>query len=157
MQLLQETMTLRAGTPDAVWRVIDDPDALRRVLPGCESLAADDDGGLRGVLAAKIQFLSVRADVTARLDDADPPRHVVVRLEGRPQMLAGSFSAVIPVELEATAEGGTRLSYAVDLSVTGRLAAFGLPLLRQTMRDQVARLVANLGTELARQDGETGA
>ena len=43
--------------------------------------------------------------------------------------------------------GGLR-DYAVDLTVTGRLAAFGAPILRDTLRKQVAQLVDNLGHEL---------
>jgi carbon monoxide dehydrogenase subunit G len=157
MELVRDTASVAAGSPDAVWEVIQDVNALRRILPGCESLLADVDGRLRGVLAAKIQFLTVRADVTARLEGHDAPRHVVVRLEGRPRSLAGSFSAVISVDLEPVSGGGTMLTYAVELSVTGRLATFGLPLLRQTMRDQVARLLVNLSNELVRRDGNTAA
>ena len=49
----------------------------------------------------------------------------------------------------------TEVSYAVDLQVTGRLATFGSPLLRETLRRQVAVLLANVDRELAeRRDGD---
>ena len=41
------------------------------------------------------------------------------------------------------------MSYSVDLHVTGRLASFGAPLLRETLRRQVAVLLANVDRELA--------
>jgi carbon monoxide dehydrogenase subunit G len=55
----------------------------------------------------------------------------------------------VPFELEPQADGATLITYRVDLAVTGRLAAFGRPLLRDTMRRQIAQLVANVERELA--------
>jgi 2-furoyl-CoA dehydrogenase large subunit len=150
------------GPPGAVWAIIEDPAALARVLPGAESVEATGPGGFRGVLAARIQFLTIRADVEATLSDADPPRHLRLQLRGRPRGLAGSFEVSIPFDLrEVEAPAGptpagptnaTEISYAVDLMVTGRLAAFGAPLLRDTLRRQVTALVQNLDRELAARD-----
>jgi 2-furoyl-CoA dehydrogenase large subunit len=157
------------GPPGAVWAIIEDPAALARVLPGAESVESTGPGGFRGVLAARIQFLTIRADVEATLSDADPPRHLRLQLRGRLRGLAGSFEVSIPFDLrEVEAPAGpapagatpagptpagptnaTEISYAVDLMVTGRLASFGAPLLRDTLRRQVATLVQNLDRELA--------
>lgn len=153
-ELIRETAFVANGSPDAIWAIIEDVDALARVLPGCEALAPDGDGRLRGVLAARIQFLTVRADVVASLHEAHPPRHLRVQLDGRPHALAGSFIASIAFDMEPV-DGGTRISYRVDLAVTGRLAAFGLSLLRHALGDQIARLVGNLNLELAPRSGHT--
>ncbi|HEY3522385.1 MAG TPA: SRPBCC domain-containing protein [Candidatus Limnocylindrales bacterium] len=141
------------GPPEAVWSIIEDPAALARVLPGAESIVADGPGRFRGVLATRIQFLTVRADVVATFHDADRPRHLRLMIEGRPRGLAGSFTVSVPFDLEprsaADRRAGTGVRYAVDLQVTGRLATFGAPLLRDTMRRQIAALVANVDRELA--------
>lgn len=147
-ELVRETVTI-AGPPEAVWSVIEDPAALGRVLPGCESINTEGPGRFRAVLASKVQFMTLRADVTATFNDADPPRHLRLELEGRPRGLAGSFRVSVPFDIEPTGDGGSRVTYSVDLSVTGRLAAFGVPLLRETMRRQVAELVRNVERELA--------
>ncbi len=151
-ELARDEVTL-AGPPESVWAIIDDPAALGRVLPGCETIAADGPGRFRAVLASRIQFLTVRADVVATFHDADPPRHLRLELEGRPRMLAGSFRASIPFDLAPTGEGGTRVSYSVDVTVTGRLATFGTPLMRDTLGRQVAELVRNVERELAAPEG----
>jgi carbon monoxide dehydrogenase subunit G len=142
------------GSREAVWALIEDPASLARVLPGAESVVADGPGRLRGVVATRIQFLTVRADVVAAFHDADPPRHLRLQLDGRPRGLAGSFTVSVPFDLVARdGPGGpgteTEITYAVDLQVTGRLATFGAPLLRDTMRRQIAALVANVDRELA--------
>jgi 2-furoyl-CoA dehydrogenase large subunit len=148
IDLLQDRVTI-ACDRDRIWAIVDDPDptTLARVLPGCEALERAADGSLRGTLAASLGFITIRADVTARFADPDPPSSVRLELEGRPRAIAGAFRASIPFELEAFPGGGTVASYHVRLAVSGRLAAFGAPLLRDTMRRQVATLAANLGRE----------
>jgi carbon monoxide dehydrogenase subunit G len=145
------------GSPTAVWALIEDPVALARVLPGAESIVATGEGRFHGVLASKLQFLTVRADVDAEFRDADPPRHLRLEMAGRPRGLAGSFTVSVPFDLTSMVEPGspagsatvTEVSYAVDLQLTGRLATFGASLLRETLRRQVAVLLANVNRELA--------
>ena len=115
---------------DGIWRVFSDASALARVLPGCESLEASGPNTYRGVLATRLQFLTIRADVTARLLDLEPPDRLRLELEGRPRGLAGGFRAGIPIEL-AENSTGTTVQYQVDLKTTGRLATFGAPILRR--------------------------
>lgn len=145
-ELVRETV-LVAASRDAIWGLLDGPASLARVLPGAESLVADGPDRWTGVLASKVGFLTIRADAVARLTDVRRPDHMRLDIDGRPRGLAGSFQASIPFAL-AEDDARTRISYAVDLRVTGRLAAFGVPLLRDTLRKQVAQLVANLDREL---------
>lgn len=154
-EILRDELVVRAA-PEAVWGLISDAAALQRVLPGAESVVETGPGAFHGVLAARIQFLTVKAEVDAVFEDADPPRHLQLRMNGRPRGLAGSFSVSIPFDLEPSPAdidrgpaSATRISYVVDLTVTGRLAVFGRPLLADTMRREIAALVANVDRELA--------
>lgn len=142
------------GPPQAVWAILDDADALARVLPGAESIEVTGPGEFRGVLAARLQFLSVRADVQATFRDADPPRHLRLVLDGRPRGLAGSFRVSIPLDLVPRdgprgPASTTLADYEIELETTGRLATFGAPMLRDTMRRQIAALLANVDRELS--------
>jgi carbon monoxide dehydrogenase subunit G len=134
---------------DRLWPVFEDATALGRVLPGCERLDAVGPGVYRGVLASKLQFLTLRADVEARIVDVTRPDRLRLEIDGRPRGLAGGFRASIPIELLARDDGGTDVRYEVALTTSGRLAAFGGPILRDTFRRQVAELIANLERELA--------
>lgn len=142
-ELTKDRLVVRA-TPAAIRAVIDDPDALARVLPGAESLVPDGPGRWRGVLATRVGFMTVRADAVATLAEEDPPDHLRIEIDGRPRGLAGSFRAIIPFSLEAVGADQTAIDYAVDLTVSGRLASFGTPILRDTLRRQVRTLVENL-------------
>ena len=145
--IADEEVTVRVPR-DRIWPVFEDADRLASVLPGCERLEAAGRGAFRGVLATKLQFLTLRADVTATLADVEAPDRLRLELDGRPRGLAGGFRAAIPIEL--CDEGpATRVHYQLDLTTSGRLATFGAPLLRDTFRKQVATLVANLERVLA--------
>ena len=147
MSVIAEEQVTVSASRDRIWAVFDDAAALARVLPGCESLEATAPGAFRGVLATKLQFLTIRADVIARILDAEPPDRLRLELEGRPRGLAGGFTASIRIAL-AEVGPATAIQYSVDLATSGRLASFGAPILRDSFRRQVATLVANLEAEL---------
>jgi carbon monoxide dehydrogenase subunit G len=144
--LAEEEVVVRADRA-AIWAVFGDETLLARVLPGCEILERTGPSTFRGVLATKLQFLTIRADVIATLADLREPDHLELQLDGRPRGLAGGFRSVIPIDLAPDA-GGTRIRYRVDLTTSGRLASFGAPILRDSFRRQVATLVANLEREV---------
>ena len=104
-ELLRDRAVIR-GSPNAVWALIEDPAALARVLPGAESIVATGEGRFHGVLASKLQFLTVRADVDAVFRDADPPRHLRLEMAGRPRGLAGSFTVSVPFDLAGDRRAG---------------------------------------------------
>lgn len=147
MSVIADERVVVSGAIDRIWGVFDDPAALGRVLPGCESLEPTGPDAYRGVLATKLQFLTIRADVTARLLDRRPPGALRLELDGRLRGLAGGFRASIPIELAAEGDT-TSIDYRVELTTSGRLASFGAPILRDSFRRQIATLVANLDREL---------
>jgi carbon monoxide dehydrogenase subunit G len=141
-RLSEETVTVRVPR-ERIWATFADAELLGRVLPGCETLVATGERTYRGVLATRLQFLTLRADVTATLADPRPPDAIRLELDGRPRGLAGGFRVEIPMDLAAS-DGGTTIHYAVDLTTSGRLASFGAPILRDSFRKQVVTLIANL-------------
>ena len=145
--LADEDVVVRADR-SSIWRVFQDEGLLARVLPGCETLERTGSQTFRGVLATKLQFLTIRADVTATLADVREPDHLELQLDGRPRGLAGGFRSVIPIDLAEDGRGRTRVRYRVELTTSGRLASFGAPILRDSFRRQVATLIANLEREV---------
>jgi carbon monoxide dehydrogenase subunit G len=141
-QLAEDSVVVRAPR-DRIWAAFADADLLGRILPGCEELVATGEDAFRGVLATRLQFLTLRADVSATVADRAFPDGLRLVLDGKPRGLAGGFRAVIPIELAEAGES-TRIHYVVDLTTSGRLATFGAPILRDSFRKQVVALIANL-------------
>ena len=141
------------GKRERLWALFHDPEALTQVIPGAEVIEKVADDAFDGILASRIQFMTIRADVEATLADRQEPRHLCLRMHGRPRGLAGTFTVVIDIDLiEAEGRPGleTDLRYVVDLEVTGRLASFGTPILRETLRRQISQLATNVDDFVAR-------
>ncbi len=140
------------GTAAQVWAFLWDAEALGRVLPGCESIRQEEPGRYRVVLAVRTMLLTVRADATATLRDPDPPRSVLLTLDGTPRGLGGTFHVGIPIALseEASPEGTlTRIGYDVDVRVTGSMATFGPAMLRDAIVREVQGLAADIEAEIS--------
>jgi len=150
--LLADRIVVRASR-ERLWELLRSPDQLARVLPGCEELREIAPDMFEGTFRTKVQFLTLRARSTVRLLDLEPPERLRLEVDGRPLGLAGAFVVSIPLEL-AEDGGGTLVGYAMSLNVSGRLATFGAPLLRETARRQVQELVRNLERELGGERAE---
>lgn len=150
--LLADRIVVRAPR-ERLWEILRSPDRLVRVLPGCEELRSVGPDAYEGTFKTRVQFLTLRAHATARLLDQQPPARLRLELDGRPLGLAGAFVVSVPLEFEEDG-AGTVVGYAMELSASGRLAAFGAPLLRDVARRQVQELVRNLERELDREPAE---
>jgi len=147
MTALVSDVVVVAAAPDVIRAILHDPDALWRVLPGCESLESTRPDAYQAVLAVRIGFMTLRADATATIDDSGSGEPLRLAISGRPRGLVGSFTVDVPFELKPD-EHGTCIEYEVDLTVTGRLASFGSLLLRDATRRQIADLVRNIEREV---------
>ena len=149
--------TVVHATPDEIWSILTDPEALRRVIPAIESLSADPDSPphaprFHGVLAARAFLVTIRADITVELLDAEPQRHVLLSLSGRTRGMNGEFLVRAPLDFTAVPDGSTRVDYSTDVQVSGQIASFGRSA-GDAIRSQVSELVTNLEVEIARQRG----
>lgn len=114
---------LIAAPPDAVWRALNDPDALRDCIPGCESLTRESESLWRAVLAAKVGPVSARFSGSIELADVMPPSSYTLRFKGQGGA-AGFASGEARVAL-TPACGGTSMAYAAKAQVGGKLAQIG--------------------------------
>lgn len=146
-RLMDETVTLNAQR-DAIWQIVNDADALRRVLPGCESLERLDEGLYQAVMATRLQFLTLRMSGTCEVQAQVPGERFRLSISGRPLGLVGTVAVDVPVVMSDDGDG-TRVDYQIDLTMTGRLAAFGAPIVRSTVKSQISELVRNVEREAA--------
>jgi 2-furoyl-CoA dehydrogenase large subunit len=145
-----------AGTPEAIWSILDDPAALGRVLPGCESVEPDGPDRFRLVLVSRVQMMTLRIDAIATFSERRRPSHLRLELAGTARRIGGSVRVVVPFDLAPVDPGRTLVTYAIDLSVTGTLAMAGTRAIRDALRSEIGELVRNVERELAVTSPGTG-
>src|SRR5579864_3488647 len=109
---------------EKVWNLFMDPTQLCRVIPGCEQARQLDATHYEAVLSVKVQFMTIRSQAKGILLEADAPRHLMGELVGEPTAMAGAFRARVTIDL-APVNDATRIQYAMDLTLLGRLASMG--------------------------------
>ncbi len=143
-----EHLRLRSS-PDVVWAALDEPEALCRALPGCDSVERDGPERFRAVLTSKVAFVTIRVDVVARYEEVSRPNHLRLLLDGSPRGLSGSFHVEIPVDIAPTDDGGAELAYSMTIAIDGSLKAIAGPAIDQGLRREFAEALLRLDERYA--------
>jgi carbon monoxide dehydrogenase subunit G len=129
---------------DTTWRALNDPEVLRACIPGCESIDRVSGTEYRLVMIARVGPVSAKFSGRLALADIAAPRSYTLKFEGQGGA-AGFANGTAKVELSPS-DGGTRLDYAVNAQVGGKLAQIGSRLIdgaaAKVADDFFARFVA---------------
>ncbi len=107
----------------AVWNALNDPEALKACVPGCESIAASGENQFDVLMVARVGPVSAKFKGKLSLSDVRPPESYSIAFEGQGGA-AGFAKGGAKVSL-ATEESSTRLRYEVKANVGGKLAQIG--------------------------------
>jgi hypothetical protein len=124
------------ATQQVVWEALNDPEVLRRSIPGCESVERTGDNELAAAVTAKVGPVKARFNGKIILNDIDPPSGY--RLAGEGDGGAAGFAkggATVTLEPDGDA---TLLKYEVEATIGGKLAQIGSRLV-----DAAARKMAD--------------
>ena len=141
------TVTLPADR-EQVWAALNDPEMLKRSIPGCQELARTSDTGFSAT--AKIAIGPVKATFKGNvaLSDIDPPNGYTISGEGQGGV-AGFAKGGAKVRLELAESGGTLLSYDVEAQVGGKIAQLGGRLINGVAKKYADEFFANFARALA--------
>lgn len=117
---------------ERVWAALNDPEILKRAIPGCEILEKDSETSYVATIVAKIGPVKATFKGKVTLSDIDPPNGYAITGEGTGGV-AGFGKGGAKVTLE-TADQGTRLKYTAQAQVGGKLAQLGSRLIDTTAR-----------------------
>ena len=107
---------------EAVWAALNDPEMLKKCIPGCESLEKVSDTQFAAKVTAAIGPVRAKFNTALSLEDLKPPESY--RLVGESKAAAGFGSGSATVKLEEN-DGGTLLRYNADFKVGVNLAQVG--------------------------------
>jgi len=115
-----------------VWAALNDPEVLKRCIPGCQEIEKLSDTELTARVGLAVGPVKATFNGRVTLSDMDPPNGYKISGEGQGGVAGfGKGSAVVQLSDEA---GGTRLTYTADAAVGGKLAQIGSRLVEATAR-----------------------
>lgn len=142
---LEGTHTIKA--PRArLWRLMIDPEVLRRCVPGVESLEANPDGSYKMNLKAGVGAIKGVYTGTIRLDEMREPEHYKMLVDGK-----GSTGFVKGAGTLDLAEQGeeTLVTYVGEVNVGGTIASVGQRMIQSSAKMMAAQFFTALEAEAA--------
>ncbi|HSK39778.1 MAG TPA: carbon monoxide dehydrogenase subunit G, partial [Arenibaculum sp.] len=118
---------------ERVWDALNDPEVLRRSIPGCEELQKVSDTEYTAKVVAKVGPVKAKFSGKVTLSDIDPPSGYTITGEGSGGA-AGFGKGGADVALVSDGPDVTVLSYTAHASVGGKLAQIGSRLVDATAR-----------------------
>lgn len=119
---LSDTRDIKAP-PETVWVAILNPDVLRACIPGCDSLTGSVAQGFEAKVTQKVGPVKATFTGLVQLSDIVEGRSLRISGEGKGGP-AGFAKGGANVSFEPV-EGGTRLTYAAEAHVGGKIAQLG--------------------------------
>jgi hypothetical protein len=129
-----------------VWAALNDPEVLKRCIPGCQDLGKASDAEFQATVKAVVGPVRATFKGKVLLSDIDAPNGYKISGEGQGGV-AGFAKGGATVRL-ADAEGGTRMSYDVEATVGGKLAQLGGRLINGVARKYADEFFANFAKAL---------
>lgn len=115
-----------------VWDALNDPEALKQCIPGCESIEKISDTEFAVKVLSKVGPVKAKFATKLTLSNLDPPASYTIAGEGQGGV-AGFAKGSADVTLEED-QSETVLRYAAQFQAGGKLAQVGSRLLGGTAR-----------------------
>jgi carbon monoxide dehydrogenase subunit G len=91
----------------------------------------------------KVAYMKFSFKVTVAVTRTEPPREIVAAIEGTPLGIVGRMTATSVTTLTEVGDQ-TKIDYAVDATLTGKLGSLGQPVLRSKAREMEKQFAARL-------------
>ena len=114
-----------------VWEALNDPDILKKAIPGCEEFSRESDYEFKAKATNKIGPFNASFTGTIELKNIDAPNSY--KIVGSGNSPVGFASGEADVKLEVK-NNGTELIYSVEANVGGKIAQIGSRLIDMTAK-----------------------
>ena len=135
-----------------VWDALNDPEALKAAIPGCESFERSGENQFTARITNRIGPVKASFSFIIEMSDLDPPNSYVLHGKGQGGA-AGFANGGARVSLEDDGDH-TVLSYELDASVGGKLAQLGGRLIDGAAKKLADEFFSRLGEVIAGEEEE---
>jgi carbon monoxide dehydrogenase subunit G len=130
-----------------VWAALNDPEILKACIPGCESFERTGDNAFAAVAVQKIGPVKAKFKGNIELSDLDPPNGYTILGQGDGGV-AGFAKGGAKVTLSEDGEG-TKLTYAVEAQIGGKLVQLGQRLVNGVAKNLADTFFENFAKAVA--------
>jgi len=116
---------------NSVWKALNNPEILKKCIPGCEEFSKNSDTSFSATATNKIGPFNATFTGDIELQDLKPPDSY--RIVGEGNSPVGFTSGEALVQLNES-NGITKLTYSVEANVGGKIAQLGSRLIDMTAK-----------------------
>lgn len=125
---------------EVVWEMLNDPEVLAQCIPGCEELSASGEDEFTAKVVLRIGPVKATFAGVVTMTDKIHPESFRMSGEGQGG-IAGFAKGGANVQLEDV-DGGTKLTYDVDVQIGGKMAQLGSRLIASTSKKLAGKFFA---------------
>ena len=116
---------------EKVWEALNDPEILKKSIPGCEEFKKNSETEFTATATNKIGPFNASFTGDIELTDLNPPNSYKITGSGNSPVGFASGEATVKLEHH---ENGTNLIYEVEANVGGKIAQVGSRLIDMTAK-----------------------
>ena len=140
-----------AAPRSVVWEGLNDPEVLRRSIPGCDTLEKTSPTEMTATVTAKVGPVKASFGGQVTLSNLNPPESYTISGEGKGGA-AGFAKGGADVKLVEDGDG-TLLQYAVKANIGGKLAQLGARLIDGTAKKMADDFFTRFAAEMEQRAG----
>ena len=143
------TGEFRVDAPrDAVFDKLADPAFFASCFNGVSGLVETGAGRYDALFETTVAYMTFWFKLRVEMVRLDRPDAIETRIEGAPTGMVGRLSATSVTQLSDDGTG-TRIHYAIESVLAGRLGSLGQPVLKAKARDMERQFVERLRAAFA--------
>jgi len=135
-------------TPEALWETISDPATLTECVPGAESIERVSERRYTVDITRGVSHLTVSLDGEAEFVEMNPPDSVVTSARAFDSKTGSDFDILAAMEIQPTDDGGARLAYTAEVSISGGVATMSNRILKPIVSRDIDTYFANVKGEV---------
>ena len=137
-----------------VWEALNDPEILKKAIPGCEEFKKNSDTEFTATATNKIGPFNASFTGDIELTDLDPPNSYKITGSGNSPVGFASGDAIVKLEDH---EKGTNLIYEVEANVGGKIAQVGSRLIDMTAKKMADIFFGKFSELISTEDNSSNA
>ncbi len=150
----EKTVQINA-TPDEVWALVGDVEAVANCIPGLHDYVSTGPNEFDAIVTQQVGPVRSSFKLSTSLTDLDPGRSLTAVSKGRDSDLDSSVKAEQRFDLSPS-DGGTSVAITADIAITGRIATFGHRIVATKAEQVVTAAIKNVSAVLEERRAASG-